>query len=319
MSIKIIHAPGENLEEFLSRIANDLKTRRVEYVIAGFFNSSGQPMGMIEEKGRSSWVEFSLNEIIETAKKLKATGILLLHNHPRKMSEKPALEPSQADIQSLKAFINLLDNAGLEYYGDWIVSNGHVSEILNHLNNRKIDKESSNISDIEMNRMLNMTVKNAVNKLTKTALLQVYWYKMSEEKFVYHKLIFHVLKLRYWGDETEVYQFKITDADQMQNPTQESTGFMSVEEANKAYDAINELLNISKQLQSKNIEYTEVKIVISSDIICGFYQTGTEQNGFLYIGNGNLFLPVNKLNCIVDFIRKGFEKIDEVLNSNDES
>lgn len=319
MSIKIIGAPGENLDEFISRIANDLKTRRVEYIVAGFFNNNGQPMGMIEEKGRSSWVEFSLNEIVETAKQLKATSVLLLHNHPKKMSEKPDLEPSPADIQSLKAFINLLENAGLEYYGDWIVSNGHVSEILTHLNNKKIDKESSNISDIEINRMLNKTVKDAVNKLTKTALLQVYLYKIWEEKFDYHKLTIHVLKSRYWGDETEGYQFKITDADQMQNPTQESYTLMSVEEANKAYDAINELLNISNQLQSKNIEYTEVKIVISSDIICGFYQTGTEQNGFLYIGNSKLFLPVNKLNWIVDFIRKGFEKIDEVLNSNDES
>ena len=195
MSIKIIAAPGENLEEFLSHIANDLKTRRIEYVVAGFFNNNGQPMGMIEEKGRSSWVEFSLNEIVETAKQLKATSVLLLHNHPKKMSEKPDLEPSQADIQSLKEFINLLDKASLEYYGDWIVSNGHVSEILNHLNNRKIDKESSNISDIEINRMLNNTVKNAVNKLTKTALLQVYWYKISEEKFDYRQEKFTYHKL----------------------------------------------------------------------------------------------------------------------------
>ena len=319
MSIKIIGAPGDNLEEFISRIANDLKARRVEYIVAGFFNNDGQPMGMIEEKGRSSWVEFSLNEIIETAKKLEATGILLLHNHPRKISEKPDLEPSQADIESLREFINVLDNAGLEYYGDWIVSNGHVSEILNHLSNKRVDQASSNISDIEMNRMLNKTVKDAVNKLTKTALLQVYFYKISEENFDYHKLTIHVLKSRYWGDETEGFQFKITDADQMQNPTQESYASMSVEEATKAYDAINELLNISKQLQSKNIEYTEVTIVISNEISCGFYQKGTEQKGFLYIGNSKLFLPVTKLNCIVDFIRKGFEKIDEVLNSNDES
>jgi DNA repair protein RadC len=87
MSKVILGAPGNDLKSFLNHISFDLKKRRIEYFVVGFFNANDQPIGMIETKGRSSWVECNSNKIIDTARKLKATGVCLLHNHPCKSGD----------------------------------------------------------------------------------------------------------------------------------------------------------------------------------------------------------------------------------------
>ena len=83
MANTITHAPGENLKTFVKHISYDLKRRKVEYSIVGFFNSNGQPTGMIESRGRTSWVEINIAQVIDMARKLSANGICLMHNHPR--------------------------------------------------------------------------------------------------------------------------------------------------------------------------------------------------------------------------------------------
>jgi len=195
MNQKITGAPGDNLEDFVQRLATDLKSRRVEYIVAGFFNSQRQPFAMIQEKGRTSWVELNLTDIIETARKLNATGVLLLHNHPGKASDKADLTASEADITTLKQFIQLIEAAGLEYYGDWIVSNGRISEILYQLQNAKIRQSDALLSDIEISRWLNINITNAVVNMTKTSLLHVCWYNISEECISSTNITFDVLKL----------------------------------------------------------------------------------------------------------------------------
>jgi len=312
----IISAPGKDINEFIRHLTNDLRTRRVEYAIIGFINSQGQPIGMIEEKGRTSWVGFDLSNIIETALKLKATGLLLLHNHPVASKDNAQLLPSNEDINLLKEMLGRIESAGLEYCGFWITSNGHVAEILYQIQYSKILTSQEKISEIDINRFLSVDLKNIVISLTKTSLLQIYWYKIKEIYITRHKYLAHILKIRYWGSEDEVYSFKMSLEDE--NDT-EYSGSMTIEEATKAYDAVKELLNIAKHLQGKYIEYTEVKVTLSDQINCGFYQKDYEQSAFLYIGSHPLFLKVESLDVIIETIEKGFEIIERVVNKNDET
>ncbi|HUT55216.1 MAG TPA: hypothetical protein VM658_17635 [bacterium] len=122
--------------------------------------------------------------------------------------------------------------------------------------------------------------------------------------------------ISYWGSEYENYQFKISAKN---NDDVESSCTLSVEEATKAYDAVVELLKIAEHLKMKIVEYDEVSINLNDNIRCGFYQSNNDQYGFMHIGCNSIFLPVIKLNCIVDFINKGFDKIESVLNVNDEA
>ena len=319
MSLKLIASPGQNLEQFVAHLANDMRRRKTEYVVAGYFNNIGQPIGMIENKGRSSWVELNLIDIINLAQKIKASGVLLLHNHPVNMSERPNLTPSEADINTLKDFIQLLDGSDLEYYGDWIVSNGHYKEILSYLTDPRINKVNEIISDIDISRWLNINIINSIKSLTKSPLFQFYDYHLSNvtiDKYKITKFDMFLRKLRFWGEDFEEYFFCIDGKDSNDN---EVRGRMSVEEAMKAHDAINELLQISDHLKNKTIEYTEVKVNLSDNMNCGFYQAQNEQNGFFIIDQTSFFPETEQLKFIVDFIRKGFDKIDEVLNINDES
>ena len=308
----IIGAPGNDLKTFVNHISFDLKKRKVEYSVVGFFNGNGQPIGMIETKGRSSWVECSSNQVIETARKLKASGICLLHNHPRNVKESPCLKPSTADISFLREFISALDGTGLKYLGSWITSNGHLTETLHTIqtkNNPEID--TSLFSDSEITSLLTPDLKDTIQQLTKTLLLQVNWYNISETYLYNNKVEFKVKSIKYWGEEDEVWVFSITAED---SNNRQSGDVISVEQAIKAYDAIIELQNVSSKLITTDLEYTEVNVDIGVNIKCGFYQTGVKQGAFLYLGTNQMFLKVAELGCISDFIAAGLEKIDSVLN-----
>jgi hypothetical protein len=313
----IIGAPGKDLKSFISHISFDLKRRRVEYLVVGFFNDNGQPIGMIENKGKASWVECNSNHIIETARKLKATGVCLLHNHPRSVREAPNLKPSDEDISFLKDFIPALDGTGLTYLGNWISSNGHLTEILYSLQAKNELKNIDNqFSDAVIASLLTPELKFNIQQLTKTLLLQVNWYRITEKYFKGSKVEFIVKSLKYFGDDEEEWMFCMTSED---TNNIRSGVALNVEQAIKAYDAIVELQNVSNKLKAIDIEYTEVTVDIADNAKCGFYQTGTEQGAFWNMGNNQIFLKVSDLTCISDFVAVGLEKVDSIISQTQNS
>ncbi len=267
---------------------------------------------MIENKGRSSWVECNSNKIIETARKLKACGLCLLHNHPRSVKDSPNVKPSQEDITFLREFINSIEGTGLKYLGNWITSNGHLNEILYNIqNNKNTGSESVIFTDSELASLLSPELKSVIQILTKTLLLQVNWHRISDKYFQGNKVDFIVKSFKYWGDTDEEWMFCMTAEDTNEGTSGDA---LTVEQAIKAYDAIIELQKVSSKLQSVDIEYTEVTVNISDKTKCGFYQTGVEQGAFWYIGSNQIFLKVTELACISDFIAAGLEKIDLIIN-----
>lgn len=311
MANSIAVAPGHNLKTFVNHISCDLKKRKIEYSIVGFFNSSGQPIGMIETRGRSSWVEFDSAQPIGIARKINANGICILHNHPRGIKEPPDLKPSQADISSLRNFVSALDGTGLKYLGDWIVSNGHAVEILHAIQSKKNSElDTTLFSDAELASLLTPDLTDVIRELTKTSLLQADWYNISEQYLYNNKVEFKVRSFKYWGENEEIWDFYIIAEDNNGNTCSSS---MSIEQAIKSYDAIVELQNVANKLIKKNVEYTEIKIDICDKITCGVFQEGIKQSAFLYIGNNKMFIKVDDLGYISYFITNGLEKIDSVI------
>jgi len=94
--------PGNSLTSFLNHIAYDLKTRRIEYLIIAYFNQNGIPLRMRQVTGRTSWVGYSIAEIVLEANMLEAKGICIVHNHPVTTQEKPALQSSSQKAQPMK-------------------------------------------------------------------------------------------------------------------------------------------------------------------------------------------------------------------------
>jgi len=312
MANSITHAPGDNLKTFVKHISYDLKRRKVEYSIVGFFNSNGQPIGMIETRGRTSWVEINIAQVIDTARKLNANGICLMHNHPRGIKESPDLTPSNADIASLRAFITELDGTELQYLGDWIVSNGHIVEILHTIQSKKNPEiDLLLFSDEEVTSLLTPGLTDAIQELTKTALLQVNWYNISDKYLFNNKVEFKIKSFKYWGQDEEMWVFSINAED---NEGRSSVAAMSIEQAIKAHDAIIELRNVSSKLSVVDLEYTEVKVELCDNVSCGFYQKGIKQGAFLYIGSNQIFIKVSDISCITDFVVAGLEKIDSLIS-----
>jgi hypothetical protein len=312
MANSLVQAPGSNLNEFVKNISYDLKRRKIEYSIVGFFNSNGQPMGMIETRGRTSWVEINITQIIDMARKINASGICLIHNHPRGIKESPDLKASIADISSLRTFITELDGTGLQYLGDWIVSNGHIVETLHTIQSRKNPEVGSSVfSDEEVATLLTPNLADAIQELTKTALLQIDFYSIFEKYLFKNKVEFKIKCFKYWGQNAEAWVFNINTED---SEGVISAAAMSIEQAIKAHDAIIELQSVSDKLSSVEVEYTEVKIELCDNVNCGFYQTGTKQGAFLYIGSNQMFVKVSELSCISDFVVAGLEKIDLIIN-----
>ncbi len=314
MKTTILVAPGNDLISFLSHISYDLKKRRIEYSVIGFFNSDGQPMCMIENKGRSSWVECDSKQIIDVALEIKATGLCFIHNHPSSLKEQPDLKPSEADLSFLKDLITSLEGTGLGYLGCWITSNGHLNEILYSLHKNKTTTPFNDFfTDTIFATLLTPNFKNVVESLTKTELLQLNRYKISSVYIDECRIVFNIRRYKYLGiDDEDTWAFCFEARDSNSN---EFIFSLNSEQAIKAYDAVIELMTFSEQLLSTEIEYTEVTAKLCDDSSCGFYQDNNQQKAFWNIGNNiNLFFPITDLNVISNFIVAGLEKIDQIQN-----
>lgn len=310
MANLLMQAPGSNLKDFIKHLSYDLARRKVEYAIVGFFNSNSQPIGMIETRGRTSWVEVNIVQVVEMALKLNASGVCLVHNHPRSIKESPDLKPSEADIASLREFATRLDGTGLAYLGDWIVSNGHLVEILHAIQSKRSPEFESPFSDKEVATLLTPDLVDVIHELTKTALLQVDWYNIAEKYLFKNKVEFKIKRFTYWGQDGEMWVFSISAED---NEGRTSAATLSIEQAIKAHDAIIELQSVSAKLSEEQVEYTELRVEISNEVNCGFYQSGIEQGAFLYLGSNQMFIKVSDLSCISNFVVAGLEKMDLLI------
>lgn len=316
MKTTILEAPGNDLISFLSHISYDLKKRRIEYSVIGFFNSDEQPICMIENKGRSSWVECDSKQIIDKALGIKATGLCFIHNHPSSLKEQPNLKPSETDLSFLKGLITSLEGTGLGYLGCWITSNGHLNEILYSLHKNKTTTPYNDFfTDTLFATLLTPNFKNVVESLTKTELLQLNSYRISSVNIDECRIFFNIRRLKYLGiayEDTWLFYFEARDS----NSNEFIFSFsLNSEQAIKAYDAVIELMTVSEQLLSTEIEYTEVTAKLCDDSSCGFYQDYHTQKAFWKIGNNiNLFFPITDLNVISNFIVAGLEKIDQIQN-----
>jgi hypothetical protein len=317
MSTKIILAPGSSLSDFVRHISHDLSRRRIEYAIVAFFDENSQPIGMIETKGRTSWVEISIKDIVETAINLKAHGVCLLHNHPRSIKEAPDLIASDADISVVNEFTTLLDAAGIVYLGSWIVSNGKVTEVLYDLYSGKVLDSNLLFSEKEIAAIFTRDLINAIEDLTKTDLLQMEQYQISQKYLSGNRINFMVRRFKYWGREGEKWLFVIEVEDGNFGAT--SIVSLSIEQALNAYDVVNKLLDASENLIQKNVEYTELTAQISNEISCGFYQQDKTQGGFMDVGGSKFFSEVAELSCISQFVADGLEKIDSIRSEENQT
>jgi hypothetical protein len=187
-------------------------------------------------------------------------------------------------------------------------------ETLHTIQSRKSPEVDSSIfSDEEIATLLTPDLADAIQELTKTALLQKDFFNVSEKYLFRNKIEFQIKRIKYWGQNEEVWVFSINAED---NEGVISNAALSIEQAIKAHDAIIELLSVSDKLSSVEVEYTELKIELCDNVNCGFYQKGTEQGAFLYIGRNKMFVKVRELSCISEFVVAGLEKIDVIVNHN---
>lgn len=73
---------GNFLSSFLRMMSFDLNWRQIEYLVIAYFDKNEFLKSIRHIAGKTSWITYSVNSIINEAKALNAIGICLVHNHP---------------------------------------------------------------------------------------------------------------------------------------------------------------------------------------------------------------------------------------------
>ncbi len=146
---KLFSAPGQNMKEFLQMITVELSRKRTEYLIVGLLNEKNSPCYMLELRGRSVWVNYDAESILDKAAEVNAAGVMVIHNHPVPSGFSPALEPSEEDISSGYSFYVKCKKRGLNFLGDFIVSKGCYEEFLIPLMRKAWDDVSDSTTERE--------------------------------------------------------------------------------------------------------------------------------------------------------------------------
>lgn len=316
MAIKVIPAPGNDLESFLKTISYDLTKRKIEYLIIGFFDKNVIPIGMMEIKGKSSWVDFDLREIMDISKLYNVSSICFLHNHPIEKNEAANLLPSKEDYISLKGFIEKNIDNNLLFLGSWITSGGKFNEILNYYLERNIqDKYEIIFSDHEIAKYLTFQLKDTYTKLTKTPLLYTSWFELFTEYFGDNKYVFNVIRNRYFEQNITEYSLRLD----IENEEDDSIiGNLSIEESLRALEALQSLINLSLNIEFEEKEYVELKMELSNTISCGFYGNSNLHKAFLKINGYTEFVNISDIQILIKFINKGIEKIESLIDREKE-
>jgi len=149
---RLFSAPGQNMQEFLQMITVELSRKRTEYLVVGLLNETNSPSYMLELKGRSVWVSYDAESILDKAAELDTVGVMLIHNHPTPSGFGPNLEPSEEDISSGYSFYVRCKKRGLSFLGDFIVSKGHYQEFLILSMRKAWDEVSGSTTETEERR-----------------------------------------------------------------------------------------------------------------------------------------------------------------------
>ena len=299
-----MHAPVIHWYPYLKAAANDLKRRQLEYLIIGFFDENGYPRVMRQLTGRSSWVSSSISDIIAEAKEIKSFGICLVHNHPAMASEKPQLEPSENDIEFQRSFFKACCENNLCYMGTWIVSKCNFTEILYHTL-KTTQKGLNDLTDHDIYNSLSPTLKDSIAALTKPLVIVLDWYDISYIAGHHNRRLKVQTRTVSPLDNSEatVYQLLITITETAEvsalerfnaelagstkvgqyESVAEFSDILSLEDATRACDAIEDIYDAVRKLAGSTVEYKEVKLSLTDNSICGFFQKATNQSAFVTI------------------------------------
>ena len=337
MANDLYACPGNSLASFLKAAANDLKRRQLEYLIIAFFDENGYPRAMKQLTGRSSWVSSSLSDILAEAKEIKAAGICLVHNHPVMASEKPQLVPSETDIEFQRSFFKACCENNLSYMGTWIVSKCHFTEILYHTL-KTAQKGQDDLTDHDIYNSLLPTLKDSIAALTKPLVVVLDWYDIGYIAGHHNRRLKVQTRTISPLDNSEspVYQLLITITEiaevtalerfnaQLANgnklgqyePVAEYSDILSLEEATRACDAIEDIYDAARKLAGSTAEYKEVKLSLTDNSICGFFQKATNQSAFVTINGQSVFLDVTDLHALYLLFIKALDQLDVLANPN---
>ena len=194
---RLFSAPGQNMQEFLQMITVELSRKRTEYLVVGLLNETNSPSYMLELKGRSVWVSYDAESILDKAAELDTVGVMLIHNHPTPSGFGPNLEASEEDISSGYSFYVKCKKRGFNFLGDFIVSKGCYEEFLIPLMKKAWDDVSDSTTEREEQTQKEEREKELqVAKNTPVFLLDEIprsisvEFKTLQEKGCYEKLTF---------------------------------------------------------------------------------------------------------------------------------
>lgn len=314
MSSDLQVCPGTSLESFIRAIAYDLKRRRIEYFIIAYFDLKGFPMAMREISGRTSWVSYSTNEIIDGAKQLEASGVCLVHNHPVSAGESPSLQPSTQDIRSQLGFLSACGDNGLTYLGSWIVSKGLISEVLYSARElaRRLPSSEIEFDSSELSRGITSEFAASVDALTKPAVIRSDWYKIGDVKVEYGALITVQARVFYAiaSQSSQLPDVLITVKDP---DGREHSGLLSVEEASRACQGLSDLYSESLRMSERRVEYSELTLSLGEQCRIGVYQVGSDQKGYAKVSAESCFLNMKVFPDLQRLFEGALEKLEFVV------
>lgn len=325
--------PGNSLQSFLMHVAYDLKRRQIEYLITAYFDENGSPKLMRQVTGRTSWVTSSITEIIEEAKTLKASGICLVHNHPARIEEKPSLTPSSEDINHQRQFLDACQKNNLSYLGDWIVSKGHFTEILYHTLQIALKGQDASFEQGIYNA-LPPFLRETIETLTKSSVVVFDLYDIGYiEGKLNRSLQIQTRNVYPLNDaEASTYQLLLTihqvaevsplerfnakvatglDLGEHRNVA-EFSDVLSFEEATRSCDALRDVYEASRSLSGNTVEYKEVKLLLTDNSRCGFFQEGMNQSGFVSIKGEHILIDVNNFQSLHQLFVKALKQLESL-------
>jgi hypothetical protein len=333
MNIDLQVCPGNSLPSFLKAVAYDLKRRQIEYLITAYFDENGLPRAMRQITGRTSWITSSINDIIEEAKGINASGVCLVHNHPAKGGEKPNLTPSDEDITYQRQFLEACQKNNLAYLGCWIVSKGHFTETLYHMWQVALKKEEGPLAQ-DIYVALTPTLKETVEALTKPLVVVLDQYDIDyisgnnnrrlavQSRNVYplgnpeanaYQLL---LTIREVAEVSPLERFNVKLATGQEvgeyKNVAEFSDVLSFEETSRACDAIQEVYEEAVRLSFSTVKYKEVNLKLSDNSACGFFQKEATQTAFITIKGEHIFLAVNDFQELHHLFEKAIDQLESL-------
>ncbi len=317
--------PGNSLSSFLRIISYDLKWRQIEHLILAYFNDKEFPVAMRQITGRTSWVAYSINDIITEAKGLNASGICLVHNHPASADEKPSLKPSQEDISFQQQFLGACQANNLSYLGSWISSKGQLTEILYHAWQEAIRTQYTYAEDelLKVTYALTPTFTETVQSLIKPVITVVDEYNIGKINVLPDKLYpqpgdvgilsISTIAAYPFGNVPPScgYQLKLLIFDVDHNILTETLSF---EEAMRACYALVDLFEESRRLSGQNIENKKVVLALTDNSTCGFFKQELKQTAFISIkGQSYILEDVDKLQQLHNLFEKSLKHIESFV------